>query len=62
MYIQHDIRGYTPVAGDLAYPDKLLLTVDLTRNKDKSQSDSDSVFAASGTEVCIIYVAMHWGS
>lgn len=51
MYIQHDICGYVPVAGDLAYPDKLLLTVDLNRDKDKSQSDSDSVFGASGAEV-----------
>ena len=46
-----DIRGYAPAAGDLAYPDKLLVTADILE-KDKSHSDSDSVFGASGTEVC----------
>lgn len=50
LYIQRDIRGYTPVAGDLAYPDKLLVTADIAQDREKSQSDSDSVFA-SGTEV-----------
>lgn len=51
LYIQHDIRGYTPVSGDLAYPEKLLVTAGITRDKEKSQSDSDSVFDPSGTEV-----------
>ena len=52
VYIHHDIRGYTPVAGDLAYPDKLLLTAGLN---DK-QSDTDSVFGPSGTEVRSCYL------
>lgn len=50
LYIQREIRGYAPAAGDLAYPDKLLVTVDLMQDTDRTHTDSDSVFAASGTE------------
>ena len=54
LYVQRDIRGYTPAGGDLAYPDKLIVTASI-QDKDKSHSDSDSVFA-SGTEVCSVFV------
>lgn len=53
LYIQRDIRGYTPVAGDLAYPDKLLVTADIAQDRDRSHSDSDAVFSASGNEVLV---------
>lgn len=63
LYIQRDIRGYTPAGGDLAYPDKLIVTASI-QDKDKSHSDSDSVFA-SGTEVrcmeCVCECTFHEG-
>ena len=51
-YIQTDIRGYNPALGDLAYPDKLIVANEATI-QDETISDSDSVFDASGTEVCM---------
>ena len=53
LYIQRDIRGYTPVSGDLAYPEKLLVTASINRDKENPLSDNDSVFDqdSSGLEV-----------
>ena len=61
-YIQTDIRGYSPAPGDLAYPDKLLVAVQISASEaglDETTTDSDSVFEASGTEVsyvCSVFV------
>ena len=48
-YIQSDIRGYSPAPGDLAYPDKLIVAAQATTVE--PETDSDSVFENSGTEV-----------
>lgn len=50
-YIQTDIRGYSPAAGDLAYPDKLIVASEVAQEQNDRLSDSDSVFDTSGTEV-----------
>ena len=59
-YVQTDIRGYSPVAGDLAYPDKLLVAnqaamAAATAAQDLEEGggggEFDSVFDTSGAEV-----------
>lgn len=64
-YVQTDIRGYSPAPGDLAYPDKLLVAaqvsfVEAGLEGTSDTTDSDSVFEASGTEVCVCVCA--WNS
>ncbi|XP_065889132.1 conserved oligomeric Golgi complex subunit 3-like [Dysidea avara] len=48
-FIESDIRGYSPAAGDLAYPEKLILTEDIEVLEDP-QSEHDSVFEGDATK------------
>lgn len=50
-FIDSDIRGYSPAAGDLAYPEKLILTEELTIPVDAASSENDdSVFEGDASK------------
>ena len=39
MYIKSDIVGYAPVAGDLAYPEKLIMMREIAQSLSKEQAE-----------------------